>query len=341
MLNRKYAGAIALALLSGCSTTTPYLASDSIEGAGAPIEQAADGESVSTAQPQVTEQLPSVSRAEAEALYKDALAAKAAGQYESMLELLLASADGNYSDAHYELARLLSEGKIVVGDKEVAKLYLQRSAELGNPEAKRVLAWNTLRGDYAAADVSLGVSMMREAAESSVRAQRELGMLYANFYKPSLDDSTQAEHYLSLAATSGDADAAYQLGRLKVSNGDAIGAVEWYEKAIQAGSTKAGAALSALQNGEPIQARPLPRDQPSPLSGERLYRDASALLISGQRTPKTEARAYAMLVLASELGSAPAAQELKFLTGVKVKMDQENPGWLEEEKNRILAAPAP
>lgn len=334
MLNRKYAGAIALTLLSGCSTTTPYVANDSIERAGLPTEQAAADEGLSTAQQQASPE-------EAEALYRDAMAAKAASQYESMLGLLMASADRNHPGAHYELARLLSEGKIVVGDKEASKLYLQRSSELGNPEAKRVLAWNTLRGDYAAADIPLGVSMMHEAAESSVRAQRELGMLYANIYKPYLDDPTQAEHYLSLSANSGDADAAYQLGRLKASSGDAIGAVEWYEKAIQAGNTKAGAALSALQNGEPIPPRPMPREQSLPLSGERLYRDASALLISRQRTMETEARAYAMLVLASELGSASAAQELQFLTGVKVKMDQENPSWLEEEKNRILAAPTP
>jgi len=293
--------ATVLVMLTGCSTGSTQATSPAQPNAtpAAPAQMAAPAElAVTSHQAQV----------DAGSLYEMGMAAKAAGDYQAMIDQLMASAEAGNPQAHYELARLLSEGKVVVRDTHAARVYLERSAALGNPEALRVLAWNTLRGDGVPRDADKGVSMMRLAAETSTRAQRELGMLYANIYQPSLNDFDQASAYLTMAAEAGDAEAAYHLGRLKEGAGDAIGAVEWYEKASAGGQEKARAALRALENGEPgaaLMLVPSARTEQvaaaAAESPEAMYWRAMKLL-SSRHTPDEEADAYALLVLASEAG---------------------------------------
>ncbi|MDU4254580.1 tetratricopeptide repeat protein [Pseudomonas sp.] len=337
MPKRFLVSASVLALLAGCATDAPLAPIESAAPVRQPVEQP------SSPKPSA-QQLPVVVPGARE-LYQRGMDAKAAGNYPAMLDNLMASADAGDAQAHYELARLLSEGKLVVRDQQAARLYLERSAELGNPEAMRVLAWNTLRGDGVPADQAKGVAMMQSAAESSVRAQRELGMLYANIYKPQLNNFDKANHYLTMAAEAGDADAQYQLGRLKEGAGDAMGALEWFDKARNAGHPKAGAALAALQNGEK-SAAPLvtPQVAPEPVNQEQhgiepdvLYQRAMDLLGS-RRTLSSEqdADVYAMLTIASEGGNQLAAQELGLQSGLKQRLDKQQPGWLEQAKQRVM-----
>ncbi len=324
--------AVSLLLLAGCSTTPPDV--------DAPLP----GAPASPAPMESAPVPPPVAPVDANALFEQGMAAKRAGEYQLMLERLMAASDAGNADAPYELARLLSKGRIVERDPQAANQYLQRSAELGNPEALRVLAWNTLRGDGTPADVSQGEGMMRHAAETSVRAQRELGMLYANIYKPHLSSYAEAEHYLSLAAQQNDAEAAYHLGRLKEGSGDVMGAIEWYEAASQLGEAKAGAALAALQSGEPSAAPLLvptyEYEQDASYSGvdaDLLYQRAMELLTASRgQNLELEADAYALLVLASEQGHVQAAQELSFQGGIKQQMDEKDPQWLELAKQRAL-----
>ncbi len=334
MSKRYTALATVLVMLTGCSTGSTQATSPAQPNAtpAAPAQMAAPAElAVTSHQAQV----------DAGSLYEMGMAAKAAGDYQAMIDQLMASAEAGNPQAHYELARLLSEGKVVVRDTHAARVYLERSAALGNPEALRVLAWNTLRGDGVPRDADKGVSMMRLAAETSTRAQRELGMLYANIYQPSLNDFDQASAYLTMAAEAGDAEAAYHLGRLKEGAGDAIGAVEWYEKASAGGQEKARAALRALENGEPgaaLMLVPSARTEQvaaaAAESPEAMYWRAMKLL-SSRHTPDEEADAYALLVLASEAGYIAATQELAFQGGIKLRLDQQNPGWLEQAKRRV------
>lgn len=336
MSNRYHALAVLLTMLSGCTST------------GAPATNLIDqGSDASRAPQQVLvppgeQGLSETQHVDAGVLYDMGMTAKASGNYPVMLDSLLASADAGHALAHYELARLLTEGEIVVADSQAARMYLERSAELGNPEAMRVMAWNALRGDGVARDTDQGVSMMRAAAQTSTRAQRELGMLYANIYEPHLNDIDQGSNYLTMAAESGDAEAAYQLGRLKESSGDAIGAVEWYERANVAGQVKASAALKALMNGEPpaaplaIQSTQQQASMSRPMRPEAMYQRAMQLL-SNRQSAENEADAYALLVLSSEGGYAPATQELGLQGGVKYQLDQRNPAWLEQAKQRVMA----
>lgn len=322
---------VSLLLLAGCSTTPP-----DVDGPlpGTPA----------TAPPVESAPIPAELPVDAGALFEQGMAAKRAGEYQLMLDRLMAASDAGSADAAYELARVLSKGRVVEHDQLAANRYLQRSAELGNPEALRVLAWNTLRGDGMPADVSQGEGMMRQAAETSVRAQRELGMLYANIYKPHLSSYAEAEHYLSLAAQQNDAEAAYNLGRLKEGSGDVMGAIEWYEVASQLGEARASAALAALQSGEP-SAAPLAvptyeyeQDTSySDVDAELLYQRAMELLTASRgKNLELEADAYALLVLASEQGHVQAAQELSFQGGIKQQMDEKDPQWLELAKQRAL-----
>ncbi|MCF6783739.1 tetratricopeptide repeat protein [Stutzerimonas stutzeri] len=281
-------------------------------------------------------------------LYESGMQSKEQHDYAGMLDALMAAAELDHAQACYELARLLTDGKIVVRDVVSAKVYLERSAELGNSEALRVLAWNYMRGEYGQVDLALGTTMMSQAAASSIRAQRELGMLYANIYQPNLNDPVQAERYLRLAAQASDAEAAYNLGRLKQASGEYLDAVSWYELATTNGHTKAAAALAALSEGRGEQT-PLPQlvqhhayapeEMGTPaLDRDDLYRQATQILLQGQRTLDQEAKAYALLSLASDMGHEIAAQELGFLKGVKTLMDRQNPNWLEEQKHRITSA---
>lgn len=324
MSKRYTALATVLVMLTGCSTGSTQATSPEQSNAtpAAPAQLAAPAEqAVTSPQAQV----------DAGSLYEMGMAAKAAGDYQAMIDQLMASAEAGNPQAHYELARLLTEGKVVVRDIQAARIYLERSAALGNPEALRVLAWNTLRGDGVPRDADKGVSMMRQAAETSTRAQRELGMLYANIYQPSLNDFDQASAYLTMAAESGDAEAAYHLGRLKEGAGDAIGAVEWYEKASAGGQEKARAALRALENGEPgaaLMLAPSARHEQvaavAAESPEAMYQLAMKLL-SSRHSPDQEADAYALLVIASDNGYTLATQELVSLASLKRRLDQWNP----------------
>lgn len=287
---------------------------------------------------------PTVQNANQAQEFHDAgMAAKSSRDYQQMLDNLMAAADLGHSEACYELARLLTDGSIVVKDVATARLYLDRSAELGNPEALRVLAWNHLRGEYGPADLGLGASLMHQAAAQSVRAQRELGMLYANVYKPHLNDLVEAERLLLMAAEAGDSEAAFQLAKIKQANGELIEAVAWYEQANAKGHQKAAAALEAVSEGPaagaglPLQPA-LPVIANQPLNADALYRKATAILTQSRRSLEQEARAYAMLEIATEQGHQQAQDELFFLSGVKVLMDRKDPSWLEHEKQRILDA---
>lgn len=337
LLKRHHAWA-ALVLLSGC-TTSPYQTVSPFPEPQSPYLEAIPA--VSEVVPMVPDIAPT---ANAEHFYLAGMQSKASGDYQSMLDALMAAADLDHAQACYELARLLTEGKIVFKDVASARLYLERSAALGNPEALRVLAWNYLRGEYGPADLQQGSSLMHLAASQSVRAQRELGMLYANVYRPHLNDLSKAEHFLLLAAESADGEAAYQLARLKQGNGEVIDAVTWYEAANAKGHTKAGAALTALSEGTAAGAglAPMPMQHAQqPLDSAKLYRQATAILTQGRRTLEQEARAYAMFSIASDQGHQESQQELFFLSGVKTLMDRKNPAWLDEERQKITTAQSP
>lgn len=226
--------------------------------------------------------------------------------------------------AHYELARLYTEGTVTARNLERASQHLHASADLGNAEAERVIAWEMIRGDLGAADVSGGLTAMAKAAPRSVRAQRELGMLYAGRYPYNVNDPAKAEQYLAQAYQAGDSEAAYELGALLSKQGDNLQAITPLSFAASAGNRDAGALLQKME-GEP-EVNPVP----TAVAAENLYQRANALLLGSNRDLKKEARAYALFTLAAEQGSSAAVDDIRALEGVKLMMDAQDRGWLEQ-----------
>ncbi|XLY90507.1 hypothetical protein ACK8QS_22820 (plasmid) [Ectopseudomonas mendocina] len=266
---------------------------------------------------------PVAPEVQAQQLYTDGMTVQVTGDYEMMLDKLMKSAELGNASASYEMARMLSEGVLLEKDVNMAKVYLEHSAEHGNAEALRVLGWNYLLGEYGRVEMELGTDLMRTAARNSVRAQRELGMLYANIYRPHLSDLGEAEHYLSLASYGKDAEATYQLGRLKQSRGDIPGARVQFEKARELDHPKAMALVAAGQ------------EEVSKMQGRAYYRQGMDILVKSRKSSREEARAYALVSLADDLGYYAAGKELQYLGGIKDEQDKKNPGWLDAEKASI------
>lgn len=258
--------------------------------------------------------------------------AKTQGNKSEMIELYELAASQGSPDAHYELARMLSKGDGLARDVSLANEHLKASAELGSPDALRVQAWKRLRGDDGPADKAEGLEMMERAAQSSVRAQRELGMLYVNVYKPHLDDIERGKTYLRLAYEAGDVEAAYQLGRVLISQAENIEAIEVLSFAAEGGSTKAYQVLKSLDPGAANDMHPV--QSSSTMSPEQMYQKANSIMLR-KHSSQEEAQAYALYSLASDQGHQLAAQELKMLDGIKVVRDRTDPNWLEREKANV------
>lgn len=130
--------------------------------------------------------------------------------------------------AHYELAKIYTDGKVRPRDLALAQQHLQAAASLDDPEATRVLGWQMIKGDAnTPQNINGGIAIMEIGVRKSVRAQRELGMLYANLYDDyKLDNVERGESYLLSAYRAGDVPAATALGKLYVRDGRQLEAVE-------------------------------------------------------------------------------------------------------------------
>jgi hypothetical protein len=126
---------------------------------------------------------------------------KAAGDDASYVSYLKSAAEQGSADAHYDLAKVYTDGKIVPRDLNDASGHLRSSAGLGNPEALRVMAWQLVKGLDGSPDLGSGGAMMEEAAKSSVRAQREAGMLFANLYRYHLNDVEKGKALLTCSGS--------------------------------------------------------------------------------------------------------------------------------------------
>lgn len=296
-----------------------------------------DGENAIVATPEN----PDVERF-AEDYLAQAEAAERAGDHPLQLAVLNQAAALGSSDAHYQLAKLYTQGQVTAQDHAAAARHLQAAAASGNAEAVRVLGWQMLRGDTGPADVQGGAALIEEAARSSVRAQREAGMLFANVYSAiRLDDPAKGKAYLTQAYEAGDAEAAYQLGRLLAADGEQLEAVAVLAFAASEGHAKAAQQLAQLDSGAGLALSPPASlgasETPAGNDAQSLYARASRLMLNAARSEADEASAYAMFSLAADMGHALAAAELPLLDGVLAVMNAKDRTWLESEKAQLRA----
>lgn len=249
--------------------------------------------------------------------------AEANQEYGSMISYLEAAANQGSGEAYYQLAKHYMKGDVVPENKALAEVHLEQAHKFGHPEAMRVLAWSALK---ERSDISTGQTMMEQAAQNSVRAKREYGMLLANLYEPHLNNVELGKRYLSEAIQAGDAEAAYQLYKLSANDGYA--STEFLELAANAGHPQAlmTRAEKALREGD--KALAAIDYEKAALTGDTNAIMAHATNLSVGRYGGADAQkhAYAWFAISAENGNDAAKNELRALAGVKTLADREASG---------------
>jgi localization factor PodJL len=118
------------------------------------------------------------------------------------------SAMQGFAPAQYRLGSLFEHGRGVEKDIEQARLWYQRAAEAGNRMSMHNLAAVYAGGELGTQDFSSAAEWFEKAAHRGLNdSQFNLGMLYARGLGVS-QDFEQSYRWFGLAARNGDADAA-------------------------------------------------------------------------------------------------------------------------------------
>lgn len=265
-------------------------------------------------------------------------AAQASGDTATRLAYLDQAAASGVAKAHYDLAKVYTEGKQRPRDLDLAQQHLQTAASLGDPEATRVVGWQMIKGDGVPQNLNGGIAIMTMGVQQSVRAQRELGMLYANLYDDyKANDLDKGEMLLSDAYNAGDVQAAAALGKLYIREGRQIEAVAplTFAASEKDGSAKKLLASLSGEGGASVEDA-APGAAPSAADGEAYYQQANAIMIRSHSDAE-ETKAYAMFSIASDMGYNMASAELAALHGVKAQRDKTlGAEWLDNEKQRLI-----
>lgn len=358
MIHRRAALAVALtsAVLSGCATPPHPPREQPLfiqqEQAQAPAE--ADTADYSHAQPTAPaqEQLASDGAESGWAPVASVVVDPLADQAQQNLALAMASTDRNSrveyleaaaslgsGEAHYELAKVFTEGVDRPRDLKLAQEYLIAAASADYPEATRVIGWQMIKGQGGnAQNVNGGVAVMEMAVTKSVRTQRELGMLYANLYADfKMNNPAKGEAYLVEAYNAGDVPAALALGKLYIQQGRQAEAVAPLSFANEK-NDRAAAKLLASLDGDLVDAgAPAQHTNPDGSDSETFYQQASEIMLR-KHSADDEAKAYALFSLAADMGHNLARTELGAISGVKIVRDKQlGPGWLDAEKQSLLS----
>lgn len=264
--------------------------------------------------------------------------AMASSDRKTRIEYLESAASYGNGQAHYELAKVYTEGVDRPRDLKLAQEHLTAAASANDPEATRVIGWQMIKGQGGyAQNVSGGAAVMEIAVTKSVRTQRELGMLYSNLYSDfNLNDPVKGEAYLVESYNAGDVLGALALGRLYIKQGRQAEAVAPLSFASER-NDRAAAKLLASLDGTIGEARLTQPAIPDASDSEKYYQQASAIMLRKHSTDD-EAKAYALFSLAADMGHNLASAELGAISGVKIVRDQQyGPGWLDAEKQSLLS----
>lgn len=287
------------------------------------------------AYPAVAPVAASPAQQKADALEGQARALFAQGLDTQGLTVLKQAADLGSGSANYELAKLYIRGAVVRQDNEQAHAYLLKSDAAGYAEGTRVLAWQTLRGSGTPQNVSLGQQLIEKAARSSVRAQREAGLLYLGFYQPNLNNPGRGARLLQMAYQAGDAESAYYYSKaIRVSSSsEAKNALLFAGKA---GFPKALMDVGnySLKSGETEFASACYLKAAFAGDADAMYTYADNVLNGRIRTQNPELVAYLWLSVANDDYNHPQARRrLQSLDNVRQTYDYRKPGYLDKLKN--------
>jgi TPR repeat protein len=309
-------------LLAGCAVNQP--------------EQAPSNPVVApVAAPQdATSNLPQVAVSEADVLLQDAYRAEERKDMESALPLYEESARKGSAKAHYELARLYAQGADgVVKDLAVANRHLIEASSMGNDEATRVLAWQYLRGAGVEKNQVKAVELFDQAAKTSLRAQREAGMLYVNAYPQyALNDSKKGLSYLHTATQAGDAESAFYLYKTVTQMGaptDESDAA--LVMAVQKGYPKALflAGSVAMKQGKYEQASQIYLKAAMNDDAASMYEYANNVLLKKFKSNERELEACTWFAIAASKNNEASINELVAQAGLRRMLEKKQPGRLD------------
>ena len=159
----------------------------------------------------------------AAALYKQGMAAKAAGDIAAAAAAFGSAAEARHAGGAYELGLLLRAGrKPVAQDLPRSQRMFLLAAEQGNVAAQHELAQNFARGSGVASSCSeAGKWALKAAQGGSVDAALLLGELFRVDCGASRKNPDEAARWLRVAADKGVAKAQFSLGVMYV-NGEGV-----------------------------------------------------------------------------------------------------------------------
>lgn len=243
------------------------------------------------------------------------------------------------ADGLYDLGRQYIEGDGVEQNPSIGEHYIQLSAELGKDEAKRVLGLIRLKRDPKDSEA---LALLEDAATTSLKAQMQLGFLYANQAQPYLNDKPKGIGLIEQAYKGGSGEAAYYYSRLiKTSNPDA--SREALSFSVTQGFSKA-VLEAAKASGSTKDASELYLRAARLGDANAMWTYANGLMIRKYKPTLTgyahpaEVEALAWFSLADEKGNSMAATEVANLKGVLVEIAKHG-STLDEVKQQVQAFP--
>lgn len=246
------------------------------------------------------------------------------------------------SDDLYERAKMIMQGSSDPEMQKIAIGLLSQASESGHAESTRVLGLLALKdGPERQAE---GLEMLERASQSSVKAKRQLGLLYANMSQPHLDNTDKAIELLQDASAMGDGESSLYLSKIMAKLGLTDDAQRWKEVAHEQGveqvvnqplqheATKPDDVLKAYS----LQRGALAGD-PESMYGYALMllnNQAQGSLMGYEHSAEFEA--YYWLRKASALGDVKADQKLQEVAYIEALMSASRMTY--EKLNRALGS---
>lgn len=262
-------------------------------------------------------------RTDADDVFDEGMRVGATGDIESKIGLLQQSGAMGNGDALYELAKMYQRGTGIPTDMEQSIVHLNRAQGLGHVESTRVLGTLYLTAQGVPKDVEYGMTLLDQAAETSVRAMREYGQYLGNLRQPYLNDPSKGAVLLRRAADQGDAESAKLLTTLLDRQGDHAGAAAvkgtFLEPAPLTVKTTP-VAYTAETSAEAVKSRALSGDL------EAAYQYGLNVQLQKYPSVDPEFDSYCWYGAAAKLGLEKAKVELGPIAGAKQMADRKTPG---------------
>lgn len=236
------------------------------------------------------------------------------------------------ADDLYERAKVLMQVTDHPENQQIAIDLLNQAAEMGHAESMRVLGLLALK--EGPDQRALAISLLERSAVTSVKAKRQLGILYGNLGAIHLDNTDKAIEYFQGASAMGDGESSLYLSKIMTRLGFGEDAQKWKDIAQEQGVTTVGSTVQTTeappsQQDTVLKAYTLQR---SAMAGDAssmyqyglllLSREAQGTLMGYEHAQDFEG--YYWIRKAAQRGNASALEKLDELRPVEALMSQSN-----------------